>query len=251
MTLSEELVFEGSFLFKHRSNLPLIILVIGLIVYIQTILNIEEGAPGYIVPRYYQYICLGVSFFGLLIRIYTVGHTPKNTSGRNTSEGQVAEVLNKTGIYSIVRHPLYIGNFFMWLGVSMLTMNVWFIISFILLYWLYYERIMFVEEKFLGKKFGAVYAEWAKNVPACIPSFKNFKKPNESFSWKKILKNEKNGLFAIFVVFFLFEVTGEYITYNTFFEKGWLLYPTLASALLYFILKFLKHKTNVLKEEGR
>ena len=34
----------------------------------------------------------------------------KNTSGRNTHD-QVADSLNTSGIYSIVRHPLYVGNF--------------------------------------------------------------------------------------------------------------------------------------------
>lgn len=60
--------------------------------------------------------CIAVSLFGLLIRAVTIGFTPKGTSGRNTKEGQVAEVLNTKGIYSVVRHPLYLGNYFMWLG---------------------------------------------------------------------------------------------------------------------------------------
>jgi len=82
---------------------------------------------------------------GLFIRAYAVGHTPANTSGRNTKE-QLADELNTTGIYSMVRHPLYLGNFFMWLGAAVLTKNGWFIVAFILLYWIYYERIMFAEE---------------------------------------------------------------------------------------------------------
>ena len=250
MALQEELEVQGNFLFKYRSNLPLIILIAGLLVYVQTILKLNDQIPEDC-QRYYQYICMAVCFFGLAIRIYTVGHTPRNTSGRNTSEGQVAEVLNSTGIYSAVRHPLYVGNFFMWLGIAMLTLNVWFIVSFIFMYWVYYERIMFAEEQFLRKKFGTVYTDWAAGVPAFIPSFKNWKKPKERFSWKKILKNEKNGFFAIFFVCFLFEVVGEYVTNKTFQEKGWLMYPTIVSALIYLVLKILKRKTNVLKEEGR
>jgi len=85
---------------------------------------------------------LGVSLFGQAIRVYTVGFTPKNTSGRNTINGQLADELNVTGIYSVIRHPLYLGNFFMWLGPVLFIRSGWCIIVFGLVYWLYYERIM-------------------------------------------------------------------------------------------------------------
>ena len=154
MALQEEFEKQGLWLFTYRSILPLIILVIGTILYLRTEIYPEtfvlEETPYEI---YYETICLLVSLFGLVIRIYTVGHSAKNTSGRNT-EQQVADSINTTGIYSAVRHPLYLGNFFMWLGPAMLTGNFWFIIAFGLFYWVYYERIMFAEEQFLRKKFG-------------------------------------------------------------------------------------------------
>ncbi|WP_277232666.1 isoprenylcysteine carboxylmethyltransferase family protein [Phocaeicola salanitronis] len=124
---------------------------------------------------------------GTFIRIYTVGHTPVHTSGRNTA-GQVADSLNTTGIYSIVRHPLYLGNFLMWFGISLLTCNGGFIIAFILAYWLYYERIMYAEEDFLRRKFGVDYLRWAERTPAFIPNFKLFKPSDLPFSWKKVAK---------------------------------------------------------------
>ncbi len=99
----------------------------------------------------------------------TVGFAPKNTSGRNTAAGQMADELNVTGIYSIVRHPLYVGNFFMWLGPVLFLRSVWFTIVFCLVYWLYYERIMFAEEQFLRRKFGDAYDKWSEKVKAFIP----------------------------------------------------------------------------------
>jgi len=60
------------------------------------------------------YIAIALSMFGFIIRAIAIGTTPKGTSGRNTKEGQVAESLNTKGIYSMVRHPLYLGNYFMW-----------------------------------------------------------------------------------------------------------------------------------------
>src|SRR4029079_5191581 len=99
MALQEELEKQGNWLFRHRSNLPLLILLVGTLLYVRTEMYPEtfilEDTP---YEPYYELLCLAVSLFGLGIRIYTVGHTPQNTSGRNTAEGQVAEVLNTTGI---------------------------------------------------------------------------------------------------------------------------------------------------------
>lgn len=241
MALQEELKKQGDFLFKNRSYLPLIILLIGLGVYINTeYLGNEEVTENWF-SESFEFICLGTCLFGLLIRIVTVGHSPKNTSGRNTTEGQIADVLNTTGLYSLVRHPLYVGNFFMWLGVAMLTENYWFIIAFILFYAFYYERIMYAEESFLRTKFGEQYLNWAKDIPAFIPSFKNYKKHKHPFSVKKVLKQEKNGIAAIFLLFWLFEFIGEIIENKKFvMEYDFWFYSALVSLNIYLALKVMK-----------
>ena len=188
MALQEEFEDQGNFLFKYRTYLPLIVLVGGLVVFFFQKRNYTFTDLG----QSYWLLSLGVGLMGLLIRIYTVGHTPENTSGRNTTGGQLADQLNQTGIYSLVRHPLYLGNFLMWLAIAMLTANTTYILGFILAYWLYYERIMYAEEQFLRKKFGENYTNWASNVPAFIPKITGFAKPKYPFSIKKVLKKEKN-----------------------------------------------------------
>lgn len=248
MALQEELEKEGLWLFKLRSYLPIIILLLAIVVhYFRDKETLAELSP---YTFYYEIICLMVSFFGLAIRIYTVGHTPKDTSGRNTVQGQVAETLNTTGIYSVVRHPLYLGNFFMWLGPALLVRDVWFIVAFVLFYWVYYERIMYAEEQFLRRKFGHVYTEWASKTPAFIPKIKGFNSSNLCFSWKKVAKKEKNGILAIFIIFLLFNVVGELdekrAEYNLFF-----IYGTAVSAIIYVVLKCLKSYTRYLDEKGR
>jgi len=249
MALQEELEKQGNYLFKYRGVLPLLFLVAGIGAFIYT----ESNSTGFRNPEFkeiYRFVCLFISFIGLGIRVYTVGHTPRNTSGRNT-EGQLADELNTTGIYSTVRHPLYLGNFFMWLGVALLTENPWFAGFFVFLYWIYYERIMFAEEQYLRKKFGSVYTGWAGKTPAFIPSFKNRVASKMPFSWKKVLKKEKNGFFAIFLVFFLFQIAENLIKANKVITPNWLFYATIFSGIVYLILKILKRGTSLLDEPDR
>jgi len=250
MALQEEFEKQGIWLFRYRGVLPLIFLAIGAVLIIRT----EIYPETFILKEtsyeiYYEMFCVLISLFGLVIRVYTVGHTPVNTSGRNTAK-QVADTLHTTGIYSTVRHPLYLGNFFMWLGPALLTGNLWFIVAFCLFYWIYYERIMFAEEQFLRRSFGNIYTDWAQNLPAFIPSFKNFKKPGLPFSWKKVLKKEKNGLAAIFLIFAAFDIAGELIRGETNYNY-FLIGACVFTGLMYLVLKYLKRRTELLNEPGR
>ena len=250
MALQEEMESQGNWLFKYRGVLPIIILFIGAYLHLQTEIHPEIWV---LADTPYEVIfetgCLLISLLGLSIRAYTVGYTPANTSGRNTGS-QLADILNTKGVYSIVRHPLYLGNFFMWTGVALLTANFWFIIAFIFLYSLYYERIMFAEEQFLRKKFGEVYLNWAAKTPAIIPRFRQFVKSGISFSWKKVLRQEKNGLLATFLIFSLLDISGEILEkktdYNYFFLAGFIV-----SMIAYIVLKYMKYRTNMLDEKGR
>jgi protein-S-isoprenylcysteine O-methyltransferase Ste14 len=250
MALLEEFEKQGLWLFKHRSLLPLSIFFIATGLYLRTEIYPEtfilENTPYEI---YYESGCLLFSLIGLAIRILTTGYTIKNTSGRNV-EGHIADSINTTGTYSIVRHPLYLGNFFMWMGPALLTGNFWFVISFCLFYWIYYERIMFAEEHFLRTKFGNIYTDWAKNVPAFIPRFRNFVKPKIYFSWRKVLRDEKNGLAAMFCIFCGFDILGEIIQKGTNFNY-FLIVCCILTLLLYVVLKILKKRTTLLNEEGR
>ena len=45
---------------------------------------------------------------------------PFRTSDRRTAEGQVPDEPNTTGIYSVMRNPLYVGDLFKWPGIALL-----------------------------------------------------------------------------------------------------------------------------------
>lgn len=249
MALQEEFEKQGNWLFRYRGSLPLVVLAAGLVLYLCTKLYPGVFLLGSAQGLYYELACLFISLAGLVIRIFTVGYTPVNTSGRNVKK-QVAGKVNTTGIYSLVRHPLYVGNFLMWMGPTLLTGQIWFVVIICLVYWLYYERIMFAEEQFLRAKFGAPYLDWAQQVPAFLPRFHGYVRPDLPFSWRKVLKKEKNGFAAVFLVFFLFDVSGELVVkgrdFNAVFAAG-----LAFSALSYLAIKFLKKRTRLLDEPGR
>lgn len=244
MGLQEEIELQGNFLFRYRSFLPLPILLLAIVAYILQVTILLEKED-YSIDGFYNYACLAVTLFGFIIRIYTVGYSPDNTSGRNTKE-QLAGELNTTGIYSIVRHPLYVGNFFMWLGFALLTQTPWFILAFVFMYWVYYERIMFAEEQFLRRKFGTVYLRWAKKTPAFIPRFTKFKKPITIFKIMKVIKQEKTGFLSIFLLYFVFYEIGLCLMLKTIsINFNFWFYAMVFGVVAYLLIKLSEKKIKV------
>ena len=250
MALIEEFDRSGNWLFKGRSYFPLVLYVMA-----AAVIGFEQDSHFPLFNHTFAWICVAISIIGLIIRAITIGYTPRGTSGRNTKEGQVAEVLNSTGIYSTVRHPLYLGNFFMWLGIIMYVGNHWFTLVCCLIYWIYYERIMFAEEFFLRGKFGQVYLDWAAKTPAFWPSIGKWVSPSWNFSLKNVLKREYNGFFAIFLSFAFIDLFKNYIhigftSWEELIHPFWM-YSFSIAFVIFIILRSLKKYTRILHVEGR
>lgn len=246
MALTEELNQQGNTLFKYRSLLPVPFAILGLILYLYDIHFLDKGEHS----LSFEIGCLSVGLFGQFIRVITLGYTPKGTSGRNTS-GQVAEELNTKGIYSLVRNPLYLGNFFMWLALILFINIYWFTIIFIMSFWMYYERIIFAEEYFLRQKFGEPYLKWTMKTPIFIPQLRGWQVPNLNFSLKNVLQREYSGFFALFFSFALYDLIENYIRYDIFYLNDFWAYSLLISAGISVTLRTLKKKTNILHVKGR
>lgn len=245
MALVHEFENSGNWLFKRRGWLPVFLIVSGLIVMYYV------NRQGILFNAREEMIFLGISLFGEAIRVFTIGFTPKNTSGRNTINGQLADEINVTGIYSIVRHPLYLGNFLMWLGPSLFLRSAWFTIVFCLVYWLYYERIMFAEEQFLRRKFGDVYDKWSETVRAFIPVFTKYIPSKLTFSLRNVLRREYHSFVNIFLIFTLLDATRNYIISRRIFLTPLWAYIFLAAGSLWIILWIIDHKTGWFNVEGR
>ncbi len=198
-----------------------------------------------------ELIFLVVSLFGEVIRIFTVGFAPKNTSGRNTVNGQIADELNVTGIYSIMRHPLYVGNFFMWLGPVLFLRSVEVTLFFTLIYWLYYERIMFAEEQFLRRKFGEIYDKWSENVSSFIPYSFKYIRSKLPFSVRNVLKREYNSFVNIFVIFTLLDIFRNYFLSERIYLTNMWIYLFVSAFVIWIVVRIIHKRTRWLEVEGR
>ncbi len=246
MGLQRELTNNGNWLFRWRSFLPITVVVCAVV----AMLPIPIPKHDVLTADCVEVVSLGISFLGMLIRAVTIGHTPAGTSGRNTA-GQVAESLNTTGIYSTVRHPLYLANFLIGLGLACFTLTWWFPLMYTLTFWLYYERIMLAEEAFLRSKFGEQFNVWVQRTPAFIPSWKHYTPPRLRFSLRNVLRREYNTLLQIVVVGFLLEFFGDWFDSGRITVSGpWCIF-LLTGAFVWACLRTLKRNYTVLEVEGR
>ena len=244
--LRDDLEAHGSWLFRRRSYLPLPLLAL----LAPALADFRYPAGSYPLHLLWTALCLGVATLGLAVRVKAVGHAPEGTSGRDT-RGQVAEVLNTTGMYSVVRHPLYLGNALMWLGVALFPRSVWLVAVAMLLFWLLYERIMLAEEEFLRRRFGAAYEEWASRTPAFLPDPRAWTRPALPFSPRTVLRREYSGLLGVVGALSLAECVGSWRAGIGVLPNPVLLVPLAIATALYFLLRTMKHRTRWLHVEGR
>jgi protein-S-isoprenylcysteine O-methyltransferase Ste14 len=246
MPLQEDFENLGNRLFRWRSYLPLLLGVL----FILALLNHQPAAAALGPDWTWQFDCLLVSLTGLGIRFYTVGFAPRGTSGRNT-RGQVAEVLNTTGMYSVVRNPLYLGNFLIWLGLALFIKVWWCVVIVVLFFILFYERIIFAEERFLREKFGATFFAWAEKTPAIIPRLKNWRPSDLAFSWKSALVREYSSFFAAIASFTVLAFIKDSLEHDRLtLDKTWI-EIFLVGLIIYLTVRTLKKKTQILRTVDR
>ncbi len=243
MPMIEEMQASGNWLFRWRSYLPLAMVVL-------LFMGIGHFAYPFGSHRWdqaWEILCLSVSLVGLWVRVLTVGHAPSGTSGRNTQR-QVADSLNVAGMYSVVRNPLYLGNFLAGLGPTFFLRVWWIPAIYCLVFMLYYERIIFAEEAFLRQKFGAPYVDWARKTPVFWPRFHQWQPSTRPFNWRQVLRREHQTLLGIVAVFFALEAIGEWYLGQSLFDDS--MWNAIAAAALavFAIIRALRKFTPLLKD---
>lgn len=231
MLLNEIIKKLGDYCFDNR-GLPFLPYILVILVEIGDLNNAVESIP-------HEIFCFAVALFGILIRILTIGFVPKGTSGRNRGE-QIAETLNTKGMYSIVRNPLYLGNFFIFLGITLMTQSWEIVIANSLIMLIIYTLIILREEEFLLNKFGNTYKNWAQRVNCLIPSFKNFEFPDRKFSVQKVIKNEHDTWLTTLLGFVGIEIVRGFFEVQTFYLVPIWVYTSLFVFAIWAVSKICK-----------
>ena len=150
-----------------------------------------------------SYFLLGIVLIviGEMIRLRSVSFAGGETRTMNVGASSIC----KSGPYSIVRNPLYIGNVMIYVGFALVAGSVYVltISSITLVYFLIqYSLIISLEEEALEEKFGDEYITYKKLVPSILPkinnTFRNYDTIPSSFG--KTLKTEKRTLQNILLV---------------------------------------------------
>jgi protein-S-isoprenylcysteine O-methyltransferase Ste14 len=208
MASREQLARQGTWLYRHRGFLPLILLPLAFL----AMSNVPLVGQSYTDDLFWELFCLLIALMGVAIRAIAIGYAPAGTSG-NTRVPRASR-LSTSGMYSIVRHPLYLGNYFAWLGIALFPQSLWLVLVITMVFAAYYGRIAVAEEEFLRSVFGAEFVQWAANTPAFIPDLRRWRRPAGPFSWPAVLRREYSGLSAIVVCFFALDMAGETLFYH-------------------------------------
>lgn len=178
----------GNFFYRFRSFLPIPFYLLILYFGHTTRTGLIWGS-----------ILIGI---GLSLRLWASGYAGKETRLNRFS----ANRLITCGPYGFSRHPLYIGNFFLTLGVLILYSALPILVLIIILLFLFeYYSIIVAEEDFLVKNIGPRYEEYRKRVPILF-KFKigkaNPTPTEQEFSLANLAK-EINTIFLIVIAYFL------------------------------------------------
>jgi protein-S-isoprenylcysteine O-methyltransferase Ste14 len=141
----------GSVLFRHRGWLPVPFLFIPLI------LSGRMGTWNWVVG----FVLIAI---GEAIRLAGVAAAGTVTRRRS----RTVQRLVTYGIFSWMRNPLYVGNFLIWIGFTVISGVLWFIVVAIVLFAIEYTLIVRYEEGVLESIFGSEYLAYKARTPRWI-----------------------------------------------------------------------------------
>jgi protein-S-isoprenylcysteine O-methyltransferase Ste14 len=142
----------GAVLFRNRSWLPVPFLLVALL------------APG--TATIANWVIGGLLVvLGEWVRM--AGVAAAGTATRRRSRN--VQRLVTYGIFGWVRNPLYVGNFFIWMGFVVISGVLWFLPVAIVIFAVEYMLIVAYEEGVLESIFGQEYLDYKSHTPRWIP----------------------------------------------------------------------------------
>ena len=121
---------------------------------------------------------------GSVLRLWAAGHIEK---GR---------VLTQGGPYAFTRNPLYLGSFFMALGIILAGQGYWLLPAFAGFFVLFYFPVMKAEEQDLLAGYGERFVEYSNRVPLFFPAFQKTGNASSAFLWSRVIRNREHRTIA-------------------------------------------------------
>ena len=180
----------GAVFFRIRSFAPLP--VIFVVVWQSWRAHVHPGPGGPEVDHALNFVGLGLCLLGALIRFVTIGFVPAGTSSQ--SRLLKSHALNTDGPYAVVRHPLYLGNLFITVGLLAIAHEPWAWTLGFGYFLLSHLFIIRAEEALLRRTFTTQYDEWAARVPGWVPKLSALGALKGSFNWRQAIQREVNPL---------------------------------------------------------
>ncbi len=132
------------------------------------------------------YAGFALALTGQVWRIYAAGVIYKNKQ------------LATTGAYSLVRHPLYLGNFLILTGFTLACANWVVVLVVLFFFWFYYPAAIKYEDSKLERIFEDQWRSWSAHTPAMFPTRLAWK-ANADAEWNARQSLLRNGEFIISV----------------------------------------------------
>jgi protein-S-isoprenylcysteine O-methyltransferase Ste14 len=219
----------GKFLFKFRSFTPLPLILL-------TFIFFKPLSPALL----WTITGLIITFTGEVIRIHSVGYAGSGTSGRENF--LKAESLNTTGLYSLVRNPLYWGNTLIFTGLLTIFALPLALIPFVVFLFLQYHFIVLAEEKFLLDRHGQAYRDYCGRVNRWLPRFGAYAHPGQRFNLRKVFFKENDSCFNLLLATLLILAWKDKIFFGRLRHPAALAGAAVLLVIFYAWVKILKKK---------
>jgi protein-S-isoprenylcysteine O-methyltransferase Ste14 len=186
--MGARLVSAGAFAFKYR----------GYLLPVAVILFILPSPTLFADPAFAGLLGFLVALVGQAARVVTIGLAYIIRGGKDHKV--YAEQLVTDGLYSHVRNPMYVGNFFLLLGLAIATNSWLFTLVGIPLSLAMHKAIVAAEENFLRNKFGAQFDAYCARVPRWVPRLAGLGKTvsGMQFDWRRVVMKEYRAGFDWF-----------------------------------------------------
>jgi protein-S-isoprenylcysteine O-methyltransferase Ste14 len=189
-----------------------------------------------------------IALAGEVLRLATIGFAYIHRGGKKRQV--YATKLVVKGLYSHTRNPMYVGNFLITMGLSLLYGSPLLTLLIFLSFGFVYLAVISAEEDFLKKKFGQEFEDYMKTVNRFWPNLRGLGQTLREFdhyNWRKALDKETGTIVEALLTGAALMAWKTYSLYG--FADDLSVFAALAVVLLLAVA--LSTLVNYLRKEGR